>query len=340
MKTNKNYSDSGFTTKTLMQSGGYRKIDRAPECVSDIVKEAGIDWTVRTEPLYRVATGWDGSSVQEVPVKIGTGHRLVLTSMDEQLAVVGPQWSPVDNFATFEPFQRFLDSGQLECVAAGSTDGKRGVFAMFRITASFDYAGGERIDAYLYVIGDHSGRGAHRMVVTAKSLICMNQLGSLRSGKGSILSASIRHVGDAESKWRMIDAQITESTQGVGSMVDRAEMMSSRTVSGEGQLRSYFAEVMKPSLPTVVDIMNSEGVSFGEAKERRLEMYPKSVDRLVELYEDGIGQEHRYGMWRAFSAVTQYVTHERGRENIRLRSSVDGDGAKVIHRAETMAMAA
>lgn len=333
--------DTGFTTQPIMKSYGYKNITTAPDNVPDLVEEAGIGWGVRTEPLF-LSSGlaWDGEEMVEEYDQIDTGHRIVLTSKDEQLAVVGSQWAPVDNYATFAPFESFIQQGLIRCIAMGSTDNKRGVFAMFRIDGAESGVFGDELGAFLYVLGDHSGQGSHRLVVNGMALSCMNQMGALRRKSGKGMSWAVRHVGNAEARWAQIEGALGEARFGIQNAAMRGMALTSVAVQGESWLRDYFARVMKPSLPSVEEIARNDMVPFGEAIERRINMFPRAVDRLVELYEEGAGQEMRSGMWRAYNAVTQLVTHERGRDNIRLRNAVDGQGAAITRRAEELALAA
>jgi hypothetical protein len=64
------------------------------------------------------------------------------------------------------------------------------------------------------------------------------------------------------------------------------------------------------------------------------------VSQVVPLFEGGVGAELTRGtVWGAYNAVTEFVTHKRGRtEDARVDSQWFGDGAKLLDRALDVAL--
>ena len=59
------------------------------ESAQDVMVKAGLDWTVKTEPLFRA----DGSEV--------SGRASIRESDDSVLGMVGPRWTPLQNRDAF-----------------------------------------------------------------------------------------------------------------------------------------------------------------------------------------------------------------------------------------------
>ena len=63
----------------------------------------------------------------------------------------------------------------------------------------------------------------------------------------------------------------------------------------------------------------------------------RTLDNVVNLFEQGRGAQLkgvRGTVWGAYNAVSEYVTHERGRDqNVRVDSTWFGDGQRTIEKA-------
>ena len=74
----------------------------------DAFNQAGLNWEVETEPLYRE----NGEKVK--------AQASVRQSDGRVLGVVGPRWTPLQNKHAFEVFEPMVDSGDLILHTAGS----------------------------------------------------------------------------------------------------------------------------------------------------------------------------------------------------------------------------
>jgi hypothetical protein len=107
--------DSGF----LVQNPAWHRLGKVlenPPTTERAIVEAGLNWTVLEEPIYRIE--------KEGLVEIST-HKSLIRNRDRQLlGVVSNAYHPLQNSEAFKWFDFLLHEGEVTLEAAGSL--KRG----------------------------------------------------------------------------------------------------------------------------------------------------------------------------------------------------------------------
>jgi phage/plasmid-like protein (TIGR03299 family) len=278
-----------------------------PPSIEDAIVAAGLDWNVRLAPL---ALAEDGRKVT---------HRATVRESDGKiLGVVGPSWHPLQNREAFAWFQPMIDSGECAIEAAGSLRGGCKIWILASIKGqTADVVGEDAIRQFVLLAHGHDGSLAIRSGFTAVRVVCANTL------SGALSDASSKLVKITHGKHAV---KALEKVRGVMD-VARAEFSATteqlrelaRAKCSDERLTAYVREVFAP----------------GQAEN------PKAAARILPkvlpLFEAGRGAELpgvRGTMWGAFNAVTEFVTHERGRsKDRRVEQAWFGEGAKLADRA-------
>src|SRR5215471_7249341 len=99
--------------------------------VGQMLKKAGLTWTVSKKPLY-------------FPMDVGEGEKTKMRIVPDEFALirdsdqtvldtVGSNFKPVQNHEVFDFFKRFVQAGDMEMETAGSLKGGRFIWALARI---------------------------------------------------------------------------------------------------------------------------------------------------------------------------------------------------------------
>lgn len=326
----------------------------APKTVRESLIRAGQDWEVGAEKLY-------DKKGDEVPL----ARLFRRLDTDKPLAVVGPKTFPLQNRDAFGVLQPYLDKGEITLETAGCLDEGRKVWTLATINRpNFTVVKGDEIQKYLLISNSHDGTLAVNFGMTPIRVVCWNTLSAaIFSKEAKKNMVKIRHskqvkekVEDVSQTINMINSEMDASFAGFAELAKKGIR--------ERQAREYFKAVfdMKPdnempkqSITTLDTLlaMQEENISLvnellrnneqnNEIAREAQEIVGKSIlDTCLDNMEAGIGTENaasRGSWWTAYNAVTQYLTHERGRsEQTRLAALWYGDSAKKNEKALNLA---
>lgn len=276
-------------------------VEKAPS-VKDAIVMAGLDWEVRKEQL---ATP-DGVMVDAYATRRSTDDRV--------LGVVGPQWTPLQNVDAFEFFEPLVESGDVQLEAAGSLRQGERIWVLAKAN-TVEVQKNDPIEQYILLSNGHDGKLAVRVGFTTTRVVCANTLAVAHDSAASQL-IRVQHWGNVKETVKEIRELMDIAS---ASFSGTAEQMRALVRKGcdEMTLRRYIREVFKPGK--------------GESEEAAKQV----VSKIVPLFEAGRGAELSRGtMWGAFNSVTEFLTHERGKDSAtRLDSQWFGHNAKLINRA-------
>jgi len=139
--------------------------DLTPE---QMLKAAGLDWTVDPVELFAEV---DGKHLK-------TGHSALVRSSDQRvLDVITDDWNPNQNIDAFEFFNDFVAAGEMEMHTAGSLKDGKIVWALAKVSESFELFGGrDKVDAYLHFTNPHSYGQSIDVRFTPIRVVCNNTL--------------------------------------------------------------------------------------------------------------------------------------------------------------------
>lgn len=175
--------ESMFYVRETPWHGLGTKVMQAPDS-KNVLKMAGLDWTVEQEPIYT-----DGDYIEGYKANIRSSDRKVL-------GVVTDRYKVVQNAEAFAFTDELLGEG-VRYETAGSLQEGRKVWMLARMPQEFVIMG-DRISPYLVFSNSHDGSGAIRVAVTPIRVVCNNTLNlALATAKRSW---SMIHTGDIKSK--------------------------------------------------------------------------------------------------------------------------------------------
>jgi len=260
--------------------------------VDEMIKEAGLDWTVEKVPAYAELNG----------KKIYSGHEMLVRSDGTPLDMVSGNWNPVQNHEAFEFFREFVEAGDMEMHTAGSLqDGKR-VWCLAKVKDDFTINGGDRVDSYLLFTNPHMYGRAVDIRFTPIRVVCNNTL-TLSLGQKSDYQISLSH----KKKFDMEEAKqlLGIAKNKMADYKDMAQFLSSKRFTND-TLKEYFATVF-PNTNPKAKVLTFPVAQFDE-------LASKNAKRAMEVVNTQPGANFAEGsFWQAFNTVTYMTDHEMGR---------------------------
>lgn len=264
------------------------------------LSNAGLDFAVDKRPLYLS----DGTKVPD-------SSAIVREDNNKVLGVVGKRYTPIQNADAFGVFQEAFDQGLLEVETVGQLGGGQIVWVQARVVGDpLVVTGEDTVRPYVLLANSHDGSIALRAGFTAVRLFCMNQMAAATK-QGSLIS--LRHTRNV--KLDALRTGIAAGQENLRKVVQSARFLSQHNVPNTDVLNTYTRRVFKLD-----------------------ENEPSRMDEPIqELFETGRAADYqpvRGSFWAAYNAVTEYLTHYRGRStDTRVKSLWFGENAKVVGRA-------
>jgi phage/plasmid-like protein (TIGR03299 family) len=287
-----------------------------------VMKKAGLNWRVSKQQLVTA----DGVQVPS--------HVAILREDTKQiLGVVGAGYEPLQNAEAFSFADSLVDQGAMDYVGAGLfNDGGR-IFIQAKVhrpdrdgdggVGLAEVVPGDVIQPYFFLANGHDGSLSVRVQMVNTRVVCQNTFAmALSEGKRRKDSCiSIKHTKNIAERMQLSKELLTWAGAEFGKFILAARTLTKKNLTTKAATK-LFAE--------------SFGVDHdGPALEEQGEQLKKRADRLLVLFEDGIGNDSKYirgTAWAAVNAVTQYLTHEA-------RTAVRGaeDGISEERRAKLIA---
>jgi phage/plasmid-like protein (TIGR03299 family) len=281
----------------------------APPTVEDAIRIAGLDWHVGLEPVYLA----DG--------RVAPAKATVRSSDQSVLGVVGPTYKPLQNLEAFNWFNPFIDAGEATLEAAGSLRNGKRIWVLAKIGRDLDVSGGDVVRQYILLSNGHDGTLAVRVGYTPTRVVCANTLAVAHQGPNLI---RVRHRGDIVGTLEDIRDTMQLARQTFEATTEQYRVLANSSINRQ-DLETYIKRVFQAPKAPAND-------NTGD----------RLLASIVPLFESGRGQDlkaARGTYWGAYNAVTEYLTHERGRsEEVRLDSQWFGQGATLNTKALSVAM--
>lgn len=251
----------------------------------EMMKAAGLDWSVEKVPSFIEYNG----------ERTFTGQKSLVRSKDGKILTnVGPGWEPVQNAEAFEFFDEFIHSGDMQMHTAGSLKGGQIIWALAKVSDSFEILGGDRVDSYLLFSNPHLYGKSIDIRFTPVRVVCNNTLTfSLETSSVNAVTLSHRRKFDKEAVLEMLGVASTK----LGTYKETAEFLSSKRYTKE-TLEEYFDNVF----PITGD-------------NKRSKDHSRNAITAMEVVENQPGSEFAPGSWwQSFNAVTYMADHMLSRE--------------------------
>ena len=286
-----------------------------------IMRKAGLDWSVEKVPLYFTNRGGKAVSVNK--------QALVRSTDQKVLDVIGDDWNPVQNEDAFEFFSEYVLAGDMEMNTAGSLKGGKNVFALAKVKESFSILGEDQVDSYLLFSNPHEYGKAIDVRFTPVRVVCNNTLTfSLQSKSKNFVKLNHRTKFDAD----MVKQQMGLASEKFAKYKEMAEFLSTKKFSVES-LINYYNEVFPHT--------------YSKDKEVKvMEDLTKNAKAAMDVLYTQPGANFGEGTWwQALNSVTYMTDHTMGRNaETRLQSAWFGQNqarkVKAVNKAVEYATAA
>lgn len=319
----------------------------APPTIDAALSASGLDWTVALEHMRLN----DGTMVPD--------RKAVVRSKDRKvLGTVGSGFRLLQNGPAFKWFQPFLDSGLATLEAAGSLRGGARIWILAKLTGQDSVIvpqSDDRVAKYLLLAHGHDGSLAIRLGLTPTRVVCANTL-SAAIGEGG--SLSIRHTAGAADAMRAAREVIARANNDFEKAAEVYRALARMNVTSK-MLREYIDTVFpapKVKAPVVetgaADFaallarpLAMESRTMGDREEATKETRQRIYGEIETLFQRGRGNDMagvKGTGWAAYNAVTEYITHERGRtEDTRLNTAWFGaESPRAIQAAQSVLLGA
>ena len=234
---------------------------------------------------------------------------------------VGPDYTPVQDFECVDWLKPWVDAGTCTVETGGAIFGGSRFWMLAKLTRDpIDIVKDDAIEQYVLVFNGHDGKLAFRAFPTTVRAVCSNTVNlAMQSHLAKRFRAKHR---------KLVHMKANEIRDEVGEMqgllienASRFQKLAAVDVQSEKHLQAYFQQVLAEKVDVDKEV-NKESL--------------RPLGSMMRLFDEGIGSDMvgKDTWWMAFNAVTQFVTHMRGRNSdSRLDNMVTGVGASLTDRA-------
>ncbi|WP_013320624.1 DUF932 domain-containing protein [Gloeothece verrucosa] len=304
--------ESGFFVK---EPAWHRlgKVLNNPPTTEQAIIEAGLDWKVLEEPIYR--------QQEDEFVSLPT-HKCLIRSGDQQLlGVVSKAYHPLQNSEAFKWFDVLLHEGDVTLEAAGSLKRGKRIWILAKIQMNpVEIQEGDAIQPYLLLHNSHDGSTAIWIQFTPIRVVCWNTLSWASASRfeeeKKRKAFRIRHNSNIEEKLALAHLALDLSRRSFNTAIDEYKAMATKPISRE-LFELYIGNIFSSDSPT-------ENWAF---------------PLIQENFEAGKGNGGKT-LWDAYNGFTEWLDHQRGKSEVsRLESAWFGDSARLRIKAHREALA-
>lgn len=296
--------------------------------IADAIKLAGLDWNVRMETLSTP----DG--------KLAPMRATVRESDNSILGVVGVDYTVLQNTKAFEWFQPLVDAGLVKLESAGCLRQGQRIWVLAKTSVDpVEIVPGDPVMSYILLSNGHDGKLACRAGFTGIRVVCANTMAAAHRDRASKL-LRVRHHSKIEDTLKGIREVMNVAAQDFQATAEQYRNLAARQINA-ADFKKFVKRVFSLKDETPADVASSPVIEVVETedKDRKGETL---CNRIVPLFEKGRGN-NLPGVagtyWAAYNAVSEYLTHERGRtQDTRLDSLWYGQAAAFNQKALNTAL--
>lgn len=295
--------------------------------VAEVLKLAGLNWTVSKQPIYVKQKG--------AFLKLDGKMALTRDSDESMLSLVGKTWKPVQNQEAFEFFDKFVRAGKAKMETAGSLWGGRYVWGLARLSnIDYDVAKGDKVQNYLLLMSPHVHGKALLAQLTQVRVVCWNTL-SMALGsnmKGNRSAFRMPHSTTFNESTRDLAAKALGLAVDEAKLIKDASILLAKKKATTAEVTEYFCEVLD------FDPKKPKGKVKQDGTVREPLMLPKFEQALVTAPGQALNSA-KGTWWGAFNAVTAVIDHNHGRaRDTSLKNAWLGHTAGIKRKAFKLAV--
>lgn len=273
------------------------KLESAPS-IAEAIKAGGLDWSVALSQLQTA----DGRTVDRFAVVRSTDSAI--------LGTVGRTYEPLQNELAFQFFEPFIQAKAATIETAGSLKGGARVFMLAKIDRPDSVIvpqSDDRVAKYLLLANGHDGSLAVSVSLTPIRVVCQNTLSAVVDNKANS-TIRIRHTSGAASALTEVQRTIDQADNDFERAADVFRSLAKVKVKSGAQLKRYVDAVFRPRR-----VQTELGVVETAQEETQAD---RLMEQIEALFAKGRGNDIK-GVkgtaWGAYNAVTEYLSHERGK---------------------------
>lgn len=247
--------------------------------------------------------------------------------LGDRLGIVGPKYTVVQDHQVVRFFEPWVDAEAVTIETGGAIFGGKRFWVLAKLNrASDEVVKGDEICHYILAINGHDGMLAFRAFPTSVRAVCNN---TVQLALASKLARRFRkkHNTNIHMKIEEVRQELEDLEQVFASNLKQFKHLAATDVRGEDDLKAYFQKVLQKNVDPTEEVKDDG---------------KRPLPVLMRLFEEGSGMDMpgvKGTYWAAYNAVTEYVTHLRGRNSdARLDNMVNGLGAEMLGRALTIGM--
>lgn len=254
------------------------------------------------------------------PVKV-SDKKAIYKDNGEYISTVGSGYGLVQPFESIQYMQSYLDTSELKLTHGGQLDGGRKMFLMSDIwKAETEIAKGDAVKCSLLSSTSFDGSSKNRIDIIITRLACLNGM----KVDEKVFSVGFKHTSKIHQRLDAAKHEIQIAVDAFYKTTNKMKVLATKKVT-EQQVKTFVRNVFVSE--------EAEDISTRTNNQ---------IERVLELVYAGAGNDNQAiqgTAWQAFNGVTEYVTHEYGRnEESRLEAQWFGASADINRRAMSLAM--
>tara|TARA_R100000900_G_scaffold146037_1_gene133908 strand:+ start:742 stop:1728 length:987 start_codon:yes stop_codon:yes gene_type:complete len=284
----------------------------------EMLKEAGLDWTVERKPAYHEDAG--------KYVMSDDWNLLVRSDNQKVLGPCGKNYLPIQNKQAFTFFDKFVKAGDMTMGTAGSLDEGRQVWGLANIRQGFKLPGGDDVEGHLLISHPHQWGKALTIMFTPIRVVCNNTLTMALGEKGNRFT--MPHVQEFSADIQLKAQEALGLAKGQFNEFKETASFLAKKRYKEKDLNNYIIQQFHPTMRLGDNVLLDR------------DTWNRTSQYIFDLVHKQPGANMSEGSWwSALNAVTYYMDHKAGRErDTSLRSAWFGSRAAKKRTALALAV--
>ncbi|KYC35850.1 alpha/beta hydrolase [Scytonema hofmannii PCC 7110] len=312
--------ESGFFVAKAAWHGLGTVLNKPPT-TSEAIVQAGLNWRVMEEPIYRQTDVQEQAVLQKNLIRdCDTASAVKPSAYRHILGTVNYDYVPLQNQDAFRWFDSLIEKGGVELEAAGSLQQGKRVWILAKIVSTeAAVVPGDWVRPYLLLHNSHDGSSAVWIQFTPIRVVCWNTLSGAAAHRFGDLwkkkAICIPHTLDLQAQLAKVQDLVDLTKREFHFSVEEYQAMANQELNSE-LFATYTGSVLGIPSPR---------------------MHPE-WNQLLANFENGIGNQGKT-LWDAYNAITQWLDHQRGTSDAqRLESTWFGANAQVRVKAHQVAL--
>lgn len=263
--------------------------------VDDILREAGLDYTVEKMPLF-----YENKVANNLMQEISQMYATVRTDTGKPLGIVGKGYEVVQNREAFDFIEDCLGEG-ITFTKAGTYNRGERVFIIGE--APTVKVMGDDVHPTILFKNSHDGSGSVQGMFTPMRLVCENGLMiPIEGHENGIVRFSISHTKNVRDRLNIVEELIMRNNQYIEALQKRAEELAN----------TKFSKEQFDAMALELAVGNVETTESGLVLTRGQEAV---IADLNAAYEEADVANFKGTAWGAILAASDYDTHKINSRN-------------------------